>query len=225
MSEVFAVVEGQSEATFIREVLAPWLASRTIYLVASPVGKPGHKGGNVYSSAKRDFMKFLKQRTDTYVTSFFDFYGMTHDWPGRKHADELSHDEKPLAVERAIKADVTSALDPSINPARLIPYVQMHEFEALLFARPAALAEIIGQSSAEARFTEIRARAKTPEHINDDPNTAPSKRIAKIFAEHAVRYRKPLHGAIAAKRISIEIMRQECQHFDQWVQALLMLAS
>ena len=62
----------------------------------------------------------------------------------------------------------------------------------------------------------IRNEFSTPEDINDSPETAPSKRVEGIFQY----YRKPLHGALAAKRITIEIMIEECPHFKQWVTAL-----
>ena len=45
MNRVIVDVEGQTEQTFIREVLAPWLAAEGIFLTARLIGKPGHKGG------------------------------------------------------------------------------------------------------------------------------------------------------------------------------------
>ena len=45
--EVFVVVEGQTEQTFVRDVLAPWMADKRIYMHAALIGKPGHKGGDI----------------------------------------------------------------------------------------------------------------------------------------------------------------------------------
>lgn len=225
MSEVFAVVEGLTEQTFVREVLAPWLAKRGVFLRATQVGKPGHKGGNVYAVAKRDMMNFLKQRQDTFVTCFFDFYAMKDDWPGRKEADAANHDRKPVAVEDAIKQDIETAFKGSLREDRLIPYVQMHEFESLLFSHPPALSKTLGVKDSEGEFQLIRNEFKTPEHINDDPNTAPSKRIIEIFRNYRRGYKKPLHGSIAAKQITIDTMREECPHFRTWVDTLVELGS
>ncbi len=219
MSEVFAVVEGPTEQTFVREALAPWLGHHNVFLKASIVGKPGHKGGNKYDAAKRDITNFLKQRSDTIVTCMFDFYGMKTDWPGRESANAINHDGKPLAIESAIKADIASAFGESVNTARFIPYVQMHEFEALLFSNPPALAKALGNPQVAADFQIIRDEFETPEHINDGPDTAPAKRIGRVHCG----YRKPLHGSIAAKEITIETMSKECPHFRSWIDKLVAL--
>jgi hypothetical protein len=68
----------------------------------------------------------------------------------------------------------------------------------------------------EEELQKIRAEFGSPEEINDDPNTAPSKRIANLFPS----YRKPLHGVLAAKRITIDVIRGECPHFDEWLTTL-----
>lgn len=223
MSEVVAVVEGLTEQMFFRDVLAPWLGHQGVYVSAAPVGKPGHKGGNVYAAAKRDMMNFLKQRPDTYVTCFFDFYGMKNDWPGRKDASAVAHDSKPAAVEKEVKSDILAAFPAGFRKERLIPYVQVHEFESLLFSYPPALSLALGDKDSEEEFQRVRDEFETPEHINDNPNTAPSKRIITVFEDRRRRYRKPLHASIAAKEITIETMREECPHFRQWVDLLVAL--
>lgn len=65
----------------------------------------------------------------------------------------------------------------------------------------------------EENLQSIRDAFDTPEEINDDPNTAPSKRIESLFRG----YRKPLHGTLASKRITVEVMRSECPHFNDWM--------
>jgi trehalose-6-phosphate synthase len=57
---------------------------------------------------------------------------------------------------------------------------------------------------------------KAPEDINDNPETAPSKRIIHYFPV----YQKVFQGIIAAKRIGIELMRKECSHFNSWLEHL-----
>ncbi|HLO85357.1 MAG TPA: DUF4276 family protein [Nostocaceae cyanobacterium] len=56
----------------------------------------------------------------------------------------------------------------------------------------------------------------SPEHINEDPNTAPSKRILKCCPG----YDKPLHGSLIAIDIGLDVIRQQCQHFDKWLNKL-----
>jgi len=216
MSKVIAVVEGSTEQTFVREVLAPWLwnASR-IELVASAAGKPGKKGGNSYGRVKRDIINHLKNPHFALVTTFFDFYGMSTKWPGRTEARKKSHANKPVAVENAMRDDIEADVGSELI-ARLLPYIQMHEFEALLFSEPSALSEVMRDEASKKKLLEIRNEFSTPEEINDSPDMAPSKRVERIFRF----YRKPLHGVLAAKRVTIEKMRLECPHFEIWLTAL-----
>ncbi|HEY5314893.1 MAG TPA: DUF4276 family protein [Pirellulales bacterium] len=216
MSKVIAVVEGSTEQTFVREVLAPWLWNGSqVELVASPAGKPGKNGGNSYARVRRDIINHLRNPHFTGVTTFFDFYGMPLSWPGRTDARTKSHASKPSIVENAIRNDITADAGEDLT-SRLYPYVQMYEFEALLFSDTTALPEVMRNASSKQRLDAIREDFGTPEEINDSPNTAPSKRIEHIFPF----FRKPLHGVLAAKRITIEVMLGACPHFEQWVALL-----
>ena len=139
MSRVIAVVEGFTEQSFVREVLGPWLWDGfRVELVASPAGKPGKKGGNNYAKVKRDVINHLKNPHFTAVTTFFDYHGMSPKWPGRAATSKKAQADKPKAVEKAIREDIRKSVgDEAVS--RLIPYIQMREFEALLFSEPAHL--------------------------------------------------------------------------------------
>ncbi len=219
MTEVFVVVEGPTEQLFVDGVLAPWIAQYEVYMSASRIGKPGHKGGNRYALARRDILNFLKQRSDTIVSCLFDFYGMGKDWPGRTSASANNHDTKPKTVERAILEDISTELVHAEH--RFIPYVQMHEFEALLFTNPPSLAVALGNHQAAGEFQAIRDAFQTPEHINDSPQTAPSKRIEAVFQKYGKKYKKPFHGSVAANEIDVATIQNECPHFAEWIDSLL----
>jgi len=214
MNRVVAVVEGQTERTFVRDVLAPVLGTQGVCMTARLVGKPGHKGGvGEYERARRDFVALLKQERGTVITSMFDFYGMPLSWPGRSAANRMRHERKASTVEEAIVRDIAKTLGGGFDARRLIPYIQMHEFEALLFSQPAALSHVMRKPDAEEDLQKVREEFNSPEEIDDNPHTAPSKRIERLFPF----YQKTLHGILALKRISIEIMRAECPHFDDWL--------
>lgn len=105
--------------------------------------------------------------------------------------------------------------------SRFIPYVQMYEFEGLLFSDPEKMAQGIGQISLSGSLMKIRNQFNSPEEINDSVTTAPSKRIEKLFTA----YEKPLHGSLAAKEIGLDVIRRECKRFDEWLKKLAALRS
>ncbi|MBI1904414.1 MAG: DUF4276 family protein [Planctomycetia bacterium] len=214
---MIAVVEGHTERSFIDRVLAPWLGAQVVFMTARLVGAPGHKGGGLkFVRARNDILRLLKQEPQTVVTTMFDFYGMLPEhWPGRKAAAKLPHDRKAATVEKAIQDDIVGALK-GLDPSRILPYVQMYEFEALLFSSPEVITDVVGRADATDKLNSIRAAASTPEEINDGDQTHPSKRLQAIFPE----YQKPVHGVLAAERIGIDAMRAACPHFAEWTTRL-----
>ena len=89
----------------------------------------------------------------------------------------------------------------------------MHEFEALLFSDCAVLADTVGRPDLTTAFQGIRNDFETPEHIDDAPESAPSKRIQALAPE----YRKTVDGVRAARRIGLERIRAACPHFHDWM--------
>lgn len=219
---VMVVVEGQTEQTFVRELLAPYLATRAIYLQAALIGKPGHKGGSVqWDRAQTDIGNFLKQRPDTYVSTMLDYFRLDPVWPGldqvrRQQAvgRNLRASEKAAILEAATNRQTAQRFAAFAAERRFIPYLAMHEFEALLFSDGAVLADALRVESK--KITEITARYETPEEINDDPAGAPSKRLAALTPS----YKKVMMGTMIATRIGLPKLRLACPHFDQWVKQL-----
>ena len=105
----------------------------------------------------------------------------------------------------------------------VIPYVQRHEFEGLLFSDVDSFATVglpgIDDACLDS-LRRIRIRFDTPEDINDDQATAPSKRIESLVP----RYRKRLHGPLVAEATGLERIRGECPGFDGWLRRLEALA-
>lgn len=103
---------------------------------------------------------------------------------------------------------------------RLIPFVQVHEFEAILFSDPSCFRYQFPESSdAIGKLHVIRARFESPEHIDDGPATVPSKRILDLFPD----YEKPVAGMLIAQRIGLAAIRRECLHFGEWFDTLISL--
>ncbi len=221
MVRVHVLVEGQTEETFANKVLQPWFSSTEVFLHPRLVGKPGHRGGiGEYPRARRDILTTLKQDHDAFCTTMFDYYGMPSSWPNREVAAQKPFGEKPGMIEQAILADVASELGSGFNAARFIPYVQMHEFEALLFSDPKLLAEGLDLAD-DSETLRITDQFQSPEEINDSKQTAPSKRIITLNPG----YSKVADGVLISQKIGLSKMREACSHFNEWLTRLETLAT
>jgi len=215
MVRVHVLVEGQTEETFVNRVLRSHFWPLGIQLCPRQLGKPGHPPGIVeYPRARGDILATLRQETNSLCTTMFDYYAMPHSWPGRKEAGG-----RPETIERAILDDISAEMGSGFHQARFIPYVQMHEFEALLFSEPKSLAASL-ESVEESAVQQIRDQFSSPEEIDDSQETAPSKRIERLDSS----YQKVNDGILIAQRIGINVMRAECPHFNEWIQRLETLA-
>ncbi|MBF0101460.1 MAG: DUF4276 family protein [Desulfobacterales bacterium] len=217
MIRVHVICEGQTEEEFVRHVLSPMLLERNVFLLPSCIGKVGHKGGNVnLNRLAVDIRERLLKDQDCYCTTLFDYYGLSIAFPGKlKGNSMIDIADKQSQVSQALSNWVAELFGNS-PASRFIPYVQMYEFEGLLFSKPEKLANAIGKPYLEKDFQKIRTQFLTPEWINDSPNTAPSKRIKQIF--HA--YDKPKHPLLAALDIGLDKIRQECPLFNNWIKRL-----
>lgn len=122
----------------------------------------------------------MREKT-AYCTTFFDFYGLPGDFPGKAAAAEkVTVADKARCVEVSLVQQLEKRLGQELL-RRFIPYVQMHEFEGLLFSNPAQFATSIYQSDLQSEFQKIRDQFQTPEDINDDPNTAPANGLPSSF--------------------------------------------
>lgn len=220
-------VEGQTEETFVKEVLAPHLVHMGFAAVAARIvgnARQRHRRGGIrgWDAVKRDILGHLKEDSDCLATTMVDYYALpqsgTGAWPARAHASRLEATgaERAEYVEIALLKDVVAAMGDAFNPRRFIPFVTAYEYEAILFSDCAAFANGIGRPELAAHFQAIRDAFATPEDINDSPQTAPSKRVEGLVAG----YQKPVLGVLAVLEIGMQKVRDACPHFDRWIQAL-----
>ena len=223
-AEVIVVCERQTESNFVKEILAPALGKQGGYLHPRLVStsRSSRGGAPTRQRVLRLLRNALRERQDTYVTTFLDLYGLPGDFPGRS---EAALHRNPLdcarIVEQALHAAVTRVV--SCRPERFLPHVQPCEFEALLFSDVARFAE-----AAQAwrplvpKLETARESSRSPEHIDDGPATHPSARLAQILRP---RYKKVRHGSEVSKLIGLRRMRADCSHFSLWLRRLEALAS
>ena len=211
------VCEGPTESRIVKSILSPYLATLNVGVSAPMIGTSGKKGGSVTLHRIRANVKdCLLQDRNSYCTTLVDFYGIDGDFPGKKEAARKSIlSDKQDVVCDAFAGKLAQTL-PAGPMRRFIPYVQMHEFEGLLFSNPDQLARALSRQDLVHQFWAIRNSFDTPEHIDDSPLTAPSKRIQKIFP----RYRKVQMGERAARAITLDNIRDECPLFSAWLAKL-----
>lgn len=212
MSRVLVFVEGQTEETFVRDLLVPYFSRLGIYL--TPIlaqTSPGHKGGIVsYGKVKHQLTRLCRQDQGAYVTTMMDYYGLPNDFPGLDGRVADAH-EQVMRLELALQQD--------IDAPNFIPNLMLHEFEALLFSAPEKFAEWLDDQALLAPMAAIRGAFATPEHINNSPQTAPSKRILALVPH----YKKTVDGPLIAEDIGLDAIRAQCPHFNNWIERLLAL--
>ena len=62
----------------------------------------------------------------------------------------------------------------------------------------------------------MRDDAISPEHINNSPETAPSKRLESLIPNYA----KIKNGTLLSKKMRIDIILKECKHFSAWIEKI-----
>src|SRR3990172_5156958 len=154
MIRVHVICEGQTEEMFVKELLAGQFQSKGVYLTPSLIGKPGHKGGNVrFDRLRIDVRNLLLHDKTAYCTTFVDFYGLPADFPGKTEALKFfSIEEKAQCVRMAMTKELEPFLNSTDGMRRFIPYVQMYEFESLLFSSPDSLANGISRPGLSVHF-------------------------------------------------------------------------
>ncbi len=227
MVRLYLFAEGKTEETFADVLLKPHLAGRGVYLHgiiqvahARKRGKVHRGGGRGYEPMRNDIRRFLAQEKsrDVYFTTMIDLYAIHAGFPSLVESDGLRND--PFARVEALE----QAFAGDIGDPRFVPYIQLHEFEAVLFCDPGGFQ--LHYEKCDRQVERLRAIAdahESPELIDDGPQTAPSKRIIAEFPDYEAA--KPVVGPEVAEQIGLETIRSKCPHFASWLSRLEGLAS
>lgn len=217
--------EGQTEERFVKEVLSPYLHQFNIYpkpILLLTSKKKNARGGMLsYAQAKRDLTILQKQYRDNDIerhlfTTMFDYYALPNDFPGFDESSKIQDVRNRISF-------LEDKFAESIGRGAFIPYIQLHEFEALLFVDISKL-----QTEYLLSIERIRVLKEEtdiygdPEMINNSPDTAPSKRIIAALAQD-YNYNKVKSGATVTSAIGIEALLKNCRHFNEWIERIKQL--
>lgn len=213
MKRLFIVVEGQSEQEFVNSILRPYFYLHGVFFVVpilirtSRVGRGGFVN---YIHLKNTVNALLKENgNDVIITTFVDFFRIPNNLPNYAKCINLKNNS-----ERCSKLE--EFIDIDINDNRFSSYIQLHEFEALLFSNNKGFESFFTEEQAN-KTNKIVNDFDNPEDINSKPETAPSKRMLSIKSD----YNKPIEGNLIALEIGINAMLERCPRFRLWIKKMV----
>ncbi len=225
MKHLHIVAEGHSEEEFLRKVLTPYLAKFEVFVSCQRVHTGGTKihpikGGlgriPKYRPVIRAIERWIeadKGREDVVYSTMLDLYAFPKD-PESPYTDDIR--SIPNKYERVKRLE--EAMSEKHGHPRLIPYVQLHEFETLLLVDVASLKIMYPDRKRQIDRLKNEIGDANVELINDDPLSAPSKRIIKAVPEHESQ--KNTVGPIVTEDIGIPPLKEKCRHFNEWITKL-----
>lgn len=227
MKYINIIAEGSSEEVFVNDVLVKHFATMNKFISVRKIetgwdrmnNRPAKGGfGKIpkYIKFRNDILNWIQSdrgKKDTWYTTFVDLYAFPKD------------EESPYTVQIQNIADpyhkiiaLEAAIAQDINHPTFIPYVQLHEFEALLLVEPDRL--LIMYPDGQTGITRLKREIgqTNPEEINESSQTAPSKRIIKYLPDYEGQ--KAQVGPLVAEDIGMNSLRQKCPHFNEWINKL-----
>lgn len=225
---IHVLCEGQTEQGFVEEVLKPYLQKNGItgvksILITTNKKKNAQGGMLTYNDALTDLQLLQQTKIDGdferhIFTTMFDLYALPDDFPGFEKNKAVTN---PYLKVSNLEKDFADA----INDKRFIPYIQLHEFEALLFCGIEYIAKLYPICEKRCKqLAKVLLEVGNPELINNGPTTAPSKRIIEAIEgdkKTHYNYNKPKTGKFVTGKIGIDMLRERCKHFNDWVEKLL----
>jgi len=217
------VVEGRTEEKFVNEILVPHLGGRNISADARMIqtGRTPsrrNKGGlgkpQDFDHLKDDILAWTRVESQPNVrfTTMVDLYAYPQNAPGYDEAKMLTDAYAKVALLEQRMAEV-------VNSQRFIPYIQLHEYETLLYADFQKWDIVFPQKASHiwALAREVKGDDNI-ELINDGERSAPSKRLIRVFPEYEGK--KADYGYLLALHIGLDTLRGKCAHFNDWLTSL-----
>lgn len=220
MNYLHILCEGKSELVFASYVLSPYLIMKGIQVIPQALitnKRLNAKGGMIsFSQAMRDLENMMRQFNDgeknrRLFTTMFDLYALPNDFPGYEQSLRYKDYDQVSYLE--------GEFNTFINKDNFIPYIQLHEFEALVLCNVPELVCMYPDAENELKQLEtliVDNYNGNTELVDNGPNTAPSKRIIQAL-DGKYRYDKPQGGKLVTFSLGIPALRTRCRHFNEWL--------
>jgi len=215
MERIIIICEGNTEKQFCSKTLSPHFLSRN-KILQSPLIKKTGGGIGKWNALKKEIESYLKKENDVIVTTLIDYYGINskHSFPSWEDANSIIDKNKRMDF---LENSMLESIDEEIR-FRFKPYIQLHEFEGLLFNDIKIFTDIVSGNDiiGMEELKKTLADYSNPEMINEGKNTSPSKRLERCIKG----YDKEVYGNILAEAIGLENLRNKSPRFNNWITLL-----
>jgi len=116
-------------------------------------------------------------------------------------------------------------MGPDFRAERFLPYIQFHEIEAFLFVEPTETARLLGDPRKAEQLQKAVDECCECEAVNDNANTAPSKRIEALFPTYKKGKGVNAHLPRVCQTLGLTALREACPLFNGWIERLESLVS
>jgi hypothetical protein len=209
MLRLVFIVEGDTEILLVNKVIMPYIYGLGYNVTHNcqtiTTNRKQHKKGGVgsYGKFKNEIQKTLSQG-NVLVTTLVDFFKLPTDFPQFTKDSSRIHQ-----IETAILQDFDN------NP-NLLPYIQRHEVEALMYSSMEGFELVMDEDEQLEKVQQIISQYPNPEDINNSPATAPSKRLQSIYD-----YDKTGDGEMIFEMVGITPMLEKCPRFATWINSIV----
>lgn len=215
MKRIVIICEGETEQEFCDKTLRMHFMPKDTYIQFPRIK---HSNGGIvrWDILKKQVETTLRREPQAYVTLLIDYYGLykKYEFPGWDDSEAIVNKNQRMDfLEMKMKDDIDDSLRH-----RFIPYIQLHEFEGLLFCDIAVFKQLIPAED----LKDLNELARTiennpnPELINNKRETSPSHRLRNIIKG----YNKIVYGNIIAETIGLDTIRSKCPRFNNWIETL-----
>lgn len=223
MRNMYILAEGQTEVNFIKRVLYEHFSRSGVNMIPITVTtKTDKKQGKMHKGGISNFAKIeaeikkiagtINDSADNYLSTMIDFYKYPSDSPDYNRLNILN---SPYDKVKHLEKELKKTAQKYLVRDSFIPYVQLHEFETLIFSDLSKLAEKYFDKDIKKLQSDVAGFAN-PELINNGETTAPSKRIISYIPN----YDKAGMGVTIAENIGLDVLKQTCQHFGEWITSM-----
>lgn len=213
MRRLIIICEGPTEQAFCKDLLRDYFLTKDL-LLEVPTIKHSNGGIVAWDTLRKQIVRHLNEG-DCVVSLLVDYYRIrdSYKFPGWMESKSISNIYKRMNF---LFEQMSENIDEDLR-SRFVPYIQLHEFEGLLFSDISVFQRNFAKEQLDYRQLEDAVNEfASPEEINNGPATAPSERLKKAV----VGYDKVTDGDFLAMEIGLEIIRKKCSLFNNWIERM-----